>query len=69
MATAMKEFRAQSEAIGKRKKHTCTDVKPTSFAEQATQDTTADWDRIRAHLLDEINSTVWASAKLPEMVD
>jgi len=69
MATTMKEFRAQSEAIGKGKKHTSTDVKTTRFAEQATQDTTADWDRIRAHLLDEINSTVWASAKLPEMVD
>ena len=44
-------------------------IKATSLAKQATQDTAADWDRVRAHLLDEINSTVWASAKLPEMVD
>jgi HD-GYP domain-containing protein (c-di-GMP phosphodiesterase class II) len=69
MTTMTKEISARSEAPGDRKNRTCTDVKVDRFAEQATQDTSGDWDRIRAHLLDEINSTFWASAKLPEMVD
>ncbi len=65
--TTTKVVSARPEAIDKTR--TCRNVKATRFAEQATQDAAADWDRVRAHLLDEINSTVWASAKLPEMVD
>ena len=58
---------ARPEATDKR--GNCQGIKATRSAEQAAQDAAADWDRVRANLVDEIHSTVWASAKLPEMVD
>lgn len=67
MATMTRAVSARPEAIDKTR--TRRGVKATRLAEQAAQDSAADWDRVRAHLLDEIHSTVWASAKLPEMVD
>ncbi len=67
MTTMTGAVSARPETIDKTR--TGLGVKTTGFAEQTAQDAAADWDRVRAHLLEEINSTVWASAKLPEMVD
>ncbi len=67
MTTMTGVVSARPETIDKAR--TGRGVKATGLAGQAAQDAAADWDRVRAHLLEEINSTVWASAKLPEMVD